>query len=124
MHQPQGVGTDFETGHVIVADKGNNRDEIFEADKTFVKTFGQVQWAGPDWAAVDTNPASASHHDIWVTTEGGKGTSSLVKKFTAPGKSSKWNRFGDVASRDGGLRISSQRPIAVGSGGDIYVVDT
>jgi NHL repeat-containing protein len=60
--EADGVATDFETGHVYVADTGNNRIDVFEADGKFVMVFGwgvkdgkaEPQTCGP--ATPELNP--------------------------------------------------------------------
>jgi NHL repeat len=48
---PKGVATDFETGHVYVADRGNNRIDVFNAsDGTFLFAFG--------WGVADGSTAA------------------------------------------------------------------
>ena len=37
---PYGLGVDFQSGHVYVADRGNNRVDVFEADGGFLFAFG------------------------------------------------------------------------------------
>jgi hypothetical protein len=101
---PQGLATDFETGRLYVADKRNNRVDVFEANGAFAFAFGwgvadgvaEPQTCGPAATpptancraglagggagefdsvspnngladiAVDNDPASPSHHDVYV----------------------------------------------------------
>src|SRR5689334_24758633 len=46
-NNPNGLATDFETGHVYVADKGNNRLDVFEADVTSIGAIGSAQLTNP-----------------------------------------------------------------------------
>ena len=92
--EPRGLATDFETGHVYVADRGNNRIDVFNApDGAFLFAFGwgvdtganalqtcttastcqagiagsaAGQLNGPNRIAVDNAPGSANRHDVYV----------------------------------------------------------
>src|SRR3978361_560236 len=63
----RGLATDWETGHVYVVDRGNERVNVFESDGTFLSSFGPAQLSKPTWIAVDNDEASPSRHDIYVT---------------------------------------------------------
>jgi NHL repeat len=92
-----GVAVDFESGRLYVADTGNNRVDVFEANGDFIFAFGwevnaeapeaklQVcteatgcrkgsagagtgQFNQPQRVAVDNDPASLSRHDVYVGT--------------------------------------------------------
>jgi hypothetical protein len=60
-----GVATDFETGRVYVADSGNDRIDVFEADGRFVMAFGwgvktgaeELQTCGPAVPELDPTPS-------------------------------------------------------------------
>jgi hypothetical protein len=108
--EQSGVATDFETERVYVADRGNNRIDVFEADGTFLFAFGwkvnatvpvealqtctaltgcqkgsagtgDGQFSKPRRVAVDNDPASASHHDVYVFDSGNL----RVQKFDPSG---------------------------------------
>ena len=89
--RPDGVAVDFETGRLYVADKGNDRIDVFGPTGAFEKAFGwgiidgaselQVcttscqagtsgsgsgQLNGPTSIAVDNDPSSPSHGDLYV----------------------------------------------------------
>jgi hypothetical protein len=93
-----GVAVDFESGRLYVADAGNDRVDVFEANGGFVFAFGwevnaeapeaklQVcteatgcrkgsagagtgQFNQPQRVAVDNDPASLSRHDVYVGTD-------------------------------------------------------
>jgi DNA-binding beta-propeller fold protein YncE len=64
---PDGLASDFESGRVYIADAGNNRVDVFESDGTFLFAFGTGQLSHPENIAIDNDPASASHHDVYVT---------------------------------------------------------
>ena len=139
---PQGLAVDNETGRLYVADRGNNRIDVFEADGTFVIAFGwgvdtgaskletctteskcnagiagsgPGQFDQPTWIAVDNDASSSSHHAVYVGTDNFR-----VQKFKATGEFIK--AFGTKGS--GPCQFSNAiDPIAVGPGGDLYVAD-
>lgn len=105
---PGGLATDFETGRVYVADAGNNRIDVFESDGSFLFAFGwgvvtgapelqkcttvsgclkglkgsgTAQFESPGTVAVDNDPASPSHHDLYV----GEKSNRRVQKFDPAG---------------------------------------
>ena len=95
--RPEGVAVDRETGHLYVADVENNRIDVFDSTGNFIKAFGwgvdtgaaefqscttvstcQAGISGPGagqlWLfpgggrlAVNNDPASPSHHDLYVS---------------------------------------------------------
>jgi hypothetical protein len=113
---PQGVATDWETGRVYVADRGNGRINVFKADGTFLSSFGEAQLASPTWVAVDNDEGSASRHDVYVGTENFE-----VRKFKASGEFVK--SFGGEGTGPCHL-MRTDDPIAVGPDGDVNVADT
>jgi hypothetical protein len=116
---PRGVAVDTETGHVYVADRGNNLVNVFESDGTFLSSFGGGQLSSPTWIAVDNDPASASRHDIYVTTESGD---FLVKKFKPTGEYIESESFGEPGTGPC-PQLGANQPIAAGPGGNVYVAD-
>lgn len=91
VNQPYGTAVDFETGRLYVADRFNHRVDVFDAAGNFEKAFGwgvkdgkaelQVctskclkgiagsgsgQFDQPQAIAVDNDPASPSHHAVYV----------------------------------------------------------
>ena len=144
---PQGLATDFETGRLYVADRGNNRIDVFAEDGSFVMAFGwgvdtgakelqtcttasscQAGIAGsgagqfdhPTWVAVDNYATSAAHHDVYVGTDNFR-----VQRFSPAGGLIK--AFGkqgtgecEFANGKGG---SHPDPIGVGPEGNVYVAD-
>jgi DNA-binding beta-propeller fold protein YncE len=104
---PNGVAVDYETGRLYVADTANNRVNVFDAEGKFVKTFGwgvteggsaklevctvkcvagipgsgAGQFNKPISIAVDNDPASPSHHAIYVVDQGNL----RVEKFDPEG---------------------------------------
>jgi NHL repeat len=143
---PQGVAVDFETARLYVADRGNNRIDVFESDGTFVMAFGwgvdtgasefqtcdtastcqagtagsgAGQFSSPSWIAVDNDPSSTSQHDIYVGTD-----SFRVQKFKPTGGSS--IEFVKSFGEKGKGPCQFERevdPIAVGPEGKLYVAD-
>jgi DNA-binding beta-propeller fold protein YncE len=108
--KPEGLAVDFETGRLFVADTKNNRIDVFDGTGAFVKAFGwnvnaetpeeklQVctaasgcqkgsagagagQFNAPTKVAVDNDPASASHHDLYVVDENNR----RIEKFDPEG---------------------------------------
>jgi len=117
---PRGLATDFESGLLYVADKGNDRIDVFKNGGTEPATpssFGGL--TAPVWIAVDNDPTSASHHDIYATTE-----DFTVKKFEPNGTLVK--EFGEEGDgTPAGCQIERKNdPIAVGPGGVVYLADS
>ncbi|MGA8363679.1 MAG: NHL repeat-containing protein [Solirubrobacteraceae bacterium] len=112
-NSPQGVATDWETGHVYVADRGNNRVNVFESGGAFVSSFAA---STPTWVAVDNDEASASRHDVYVASNDFE-----VQKFKPSGELV--DSFGKEGEGPCEL-TSTDDPIAVGPGGDVYVADS
>ncbi|MGA8364014.1 MAG: NHL repeat-containing protein [Solirubrobacteraceae bacterium] len=112
-NSPQGVATDWETGHVYVADRGNNRVNVFEFDGAFLSSFAA---ANPTWIDVDNDEASTSRHDVYVSSSNFE-----VQKFKPSGELI--GSFGKEGEGPCEL-TSSDDPIAVGPGGDVYVADS
>jgi hypothetical protein len=95
--EPRGVATDFETGRLYVAERGNDRISVFEPDGEFVMAFGwdvnpgggtgletcttasgckagsagsgAGQLQNPTEIAVDNIAGSAGLHDVYVVTQ-------------------------------------------------------
>jgi NHL repeat len=165
--QPRGVAVDFETGHLYVADQGNNRVDVFKASGPsgeFLFAFGwgvdtgaeelqtcttasgcqaglsgsgAGQFTAPTRIAVDNDPASANRHDVYAGTDNFR-----VQHFEADG--SFVNAFGwgvdtgaaklETCTTGSGCQAgkpgvgecqfgASDRAIAVGPGGSVFVAD-
>jgi hypothetical protein len=139
--KPEGVAVDTETGHVYVADRGNNRVDVFKADGTFLLAFGWgvedgsqelqsctssclkgISGAGageldrPSQIAVDNDPASASQHDVYLAED----FNHRVQKFDPEG------HFLLAFGSEGGAlgQFNELGGIGVASAGAVYVVDT
>jgi hypothetical protein len=131
---PQGVATDFETGRIYVADRGNNRIDVFKANGEFEFAFGwgvdtgaaalekcttvcqkglagagDGELAGARRVAVD-NSAGPSEHDVYVFDSDNQ----RVEKFGPNGEF--------LLKREGFSDPLAQ--LAVGPGGDVFVGDT
>jgi NHL repeat len=139
---PQGVASDFGNGRIYVADKENNRIDVFEGNGEFEFAFGwgvdtgasalekcttasgcqkglagtgDGQLSGPRRVAVD-NSAGPSQHDVYVFDSGNQ----RIEKFGPGGE------FLGKVGKDGegaGEFHDSLAQLAVASG-DIYVGDT
>jgi hypothetical protein len=110
---PRGLATDWETGHVYVVDRVNDRVNVFDPNGNSLSSFAV---SDPTWVAVDNDELSASHHDIYVTTD-----SLEVKRFKPSGELVK--SFGGKG--EGVCKLMNmQAPIAVGPAGTIYVADS
>ncbi len=113
-NSPKGVAVDTETGRVYVADQGNNRVNVFDADGTFAQSFAVP---GATWIAVDNDPTSTSLHDVYVTTN-----TFSVQKLTPTGELIK--AFGEQGNGGACQFAKTVDPIAVGPGGEVDVADS
>jgi hypothetical protein len=112
--KPQGIATDTETGAVYVADSGNNRIDAFDSDGGDPRTFSEAEVQ--TWLAVDNNPGSPSHHDLYVAS-----LDYEVRKFAPDG--TELDRFGGKGEGHCQL-MRTIDPIAIGPGGQVDVVDS
>jgi hypothetical protein len=140
---PRGIATDFETGHLYVADTANNRVDVFATGGTFLSAFGwgvktgantlqsctaastcragiagagAGQFSSPSWIAVDNVAASASRHDVYVGTDNFR-----VQKFTPTGEL--LGSFGKQGT--GPCEFArGEDPLGVGPSGNVYVADS
>jgi hypothetical protein len=144
--EQSGVATDYETERVYVADKGNNRIDVFEANGTFLFAFGwkvnkttpeealqtctalsecqkgtvgtgDGQFSKPRRVAVDNDPASASRHDIYVFDSGNL----RVQKFDSNGAFLK--KVGSEGTGPGQFKDEADL-VTVAPSGKVYVGDT
>ena len=112
--EPQGIAADTETGTVYVADSGNHRIDAFESDGGDPRHFGEAEVQ--TWLAVDNDPKSPSHHDLYVAS-----LDYEVRKFAPDG--TELDSFGGKG--DGRCQLMRTiDPIAIGPGGQVDVVDT
>ncbi len=144
-----GVAVDDETGDVYVADTGNHRVDEFEADGRFVRAWGWgvadglpafetctlacqagVSGSGPGeleaptFIAVDNDPSSPSHGDVYVADT----ADDLISKFdSSGGLVESWGDNGPGSASNGQLNgpsgelFGSFAGIAVGPSGTLYV---
>jgi hypothetical protein len=112
----QGVALDTETGHLYVADKGNNRVDVFKEDGEFLFSFAGG-FTSLSWIAVDNGAASPSHHDVYVVDD------HQVKKFDPSGVQLTGSSlpFGNEGSDPG--EFEEIKGIGVTAVGVVYVAD-
>jgi DNA-binding beta-propeller fold protein YncE len=104
---PGAVAIDREEGILYVADTGNDRIEVFDAETGApIDSFGGVD--GPRKIAVDNDPLSTARGDVYVAD-----SSQTVKRFDPVG-ALELTMAGSFESIEG---------LAVGPGGVVYVVD-
>jgi NHL repeat len=161
---PRGVATDFETGHLYVADRGNRRVDVFDADRNFLFAFGwgvdtgaselqtcttasgcqaglegsgAGQFAKSIRIAVDNSPGSASRHDVYVGSDNFRvqkfdptGTFLLAFGWGVDTGASEPQSCTTASGCQAGLAgagecqlSSSEDPLAVGPGGNVFLVD-
>jgi hypothetical protein len=110
------VATDTGVDRVYVADEGNNRIDVFEANEgegkvKFLFSFGGAHLSDPRQVAVDNDPASPSQHDVYVYDA----SQERVKRFHENGAF--------VNESAVSFHIDVAR-LATGFGGDLYVGET
>jgi len=146
---PNGLAVDFETGRLFVADTKNNRIAVFDEDGNFERAFGwgvkdgkaqfQVcttsclegiagsgagQLKSPTSIAVDNDPASPSHHSVYVVDRG----NGRIEKFSPEGAFEL--AFGSPGEAEGqfsdaGAGIGGKGPlVGVGPAGTVHVLDS
>jgi NHL repeat len=81
--EPRGVATDSETGHVYIADRGNRRVDVFEANGTFLFAFGKNVNSGAGNPDVCTTSCRAGTIDSGGTVDSG-GTGSGAGELSSP----------------------------------------
>lgn len=113
---PSGVAVNESTGIVYVADSGNERVQRFACTSsscTFLDSFPIV--GSPESIAVDNNPASPSHGDVYVGLE-----EEFIYKFNAEGtKITKFNGFKEPGEEK--ELFGAIHGISVDANGDFYV---
>ena len=141
--EPRGVAVDQESGDVYVADRNNGRMMKFTAEGGFLLGWGWgvadgtsealqtcttvcfrgIEGNGPgqfsldEGVAVDNDPLSSSHGDVYVIDAANE----RVQKFGPEGEF--LLSFGSEGSGPGQFTSLNGRSIAVGSSGKVYVGD-
>jgi hypothetical protein len=124
LSSPQGVAVDGQSGDVYVADEGNNRVEIFNAQGGYVgQIAGGETPAGslqsPDAVAVDNSASSPDRGDVYVTDPG----HGVVDVFKLNATSETYEYAGQLtgtpASFEGELY-----GVAVDGSGDVWVYES
>ena len=141
INSRRGLAIDYETGHLLVADRGNDRIDVFEEGGEFLFAFGwgvadgstnalqsctttcfkgiagsgAGQFDKPTRVAVDNDPASLSRHDVYVVDSG----NSRVEKLSPTGE------FIWAIGKEGNGEGEFAEGISdgVGPGGTLYVLD-
>jgi hypothetical protein len=70
--EPQGLAVDLGTERLYLADKGNDRVDVFDAEDNFLFSFGAGELDAPRSVAVDNDPLSPSRHDVYVADFGNR----------------------------------------------------
>ncbi len=145
LNSLRGLAIDYESGDLYVADRGNNRVDVFEEDGDFLFAFGwgvdtgaakletcttastcQAGLAGsgagqlnkPTKVAVDNDSGSSNHHFVYVTDAG----NSRVELFDPTSLPVKFVRsVGSKGAAEG--QFESTISIGVGPGGVLHVLD-
>ncbi len=117
---PEGVAVDRESERLYVADRGNDRIVVFDADGDFQLAFGAVQLDRPLQVAVD-NSGGPSQGDVYVVDRSFrvlkfKPTGEFAKAFAKEGE-------GECEINPDNGRLTND-PIAVGPGGIVHVGDS
>jgi hypothetical protein len=116
MTAQSGVAINGESGDVYVADTANARVEQFEADGTFVGTFGT--FTSPTFVAID-NSSGLSEGDVYVVDS----AANTVSKFSDAGAPvAGWGTAG-VLSGSGLEPFAEIAGIAVDSAGNLSVLE-
>ncbi len=140
--EPRGVAVDPVDGRAYLADRGNNRIDVFAADGSFEEAWGwgvatgsnefQIctsscqagvsgsgngQFDGPGSLAVDSDPGSSTYRDIYIFD----GNNLRVQRLKRDG--SFLSKFGSAGEGPGQFSRAGDQ-IAVGQGGIVYVADS
>jgi hypothetical protein len=118
--QPSGVALSALNSRLYVADHGNDRIQIFNANGTPFSRFGVSgtapgQLSGPGSLAIDNDPLSSAFGDVYVVDEGDAGEGGRIQRFGPEG---------EFKSQFGLAQVKDPRDfIAVGPGGVVYLLD-
>jgi hypothetical protein len=135
--EPLGVAVNSSTsstepaaGDVYVVDEGDDRVERFSPTGVYLGQFNgsgsyEVEgkkeagtaaptgtFSGPEWIAVDSDEASPSFGDVYVTDNGHK----VVDKFSASGA-----YLGQITEGAGGAPLNELQGLAVDTGGVVWI---
>ena len=115
--EPRGLASDWESGRLYLADRGNNRIDAFDsASNSSLFSFGAGEMGSPGSVAVDNDPLSGSHEDVYVADLGGK----RVLKYLAPLEAASTA----TVCREGEFAGAAEMRLASGPGGALYVADS
>ena len=115
--EPRGLASDWESGRLYLADRGNNRIDAFDsASNSSLFSFGAGEMGSPGSVAVDNDPLSSSHEDVYVADLGGK----RVLKYLAPLEAASTA----TVCREGEFAGAAEMRLASGPGGALYVADS
>ncbi|HYH53720.1 MAG TPA: 6-bladed beta-propeller [Solirubrobacterales bacterium] len=113
---PEGIAVDNTLNRVYVADRNNNRVNVFDEAGTFISSFGSLgsgpgELTVPQQVAVDDDPTSPNFGDVYVTD-----AIPRVQRYSSTGAFE--------ATVGAGILNWSNPQIAVIPGGDLYVIDS
>ena len=84
LDHPQSVAVDQDTGNVYVSDRGNRRIDEYEADGTFIRSFGwDVAESGPGDTGTEYEICEEAEGDICKAGASGSGTGQISSNNTA-----------------------------------------
>jgi hypothetical protein len=122
LEEPSGIAVNESTGDTYVVDKGNDRVEVFnQKDEYQFEINGSATPAGsfenPESIAVDNDPSSPSHGDVYVVDVGHL----VVDKFSATGA-----YIGQITGTPSGhfvseINVQGLFGVAVDADGDVWV---
>ncbi len=140
LNGPQGLAVNESSGDVYVADRGSHRIERFTAHGSFIAVWGwgvsdgvgeyevcttacQAGTAGsgegqlslPGGVAVDNDPSSPSHDDVYVADAGNES----IEKFSATGA-----YIGQLKEASPGELLSGITGVSVDPNGELWVAYT
>ena len=127
---PRAVAVDAE-GQIYVADSGNNRVQVFNADGTFLRQWGSL--CKLDTGEGCVGGGDGQFNEPWGIAVGQDGSvyvsdtwNHRIQKFTNEGQFvSKWGVFGSTGGELGQENLFyGPRSLAIGRDGNLYVMDT
>ena len=119
--EPRGLASDWESGRLYLADRGNNRIDAFDATgDSFLFSFGESgegELKEPSSVAVDNDPLSPSFKDVYVADFGHR----RIVEFGPDGEYEA--SFGAGEYKDTEPEKTEAMLLATAPGGEVYVVD-